>query len=152
MNAQRIVKNQSAESRNPGTSTQRRGSRGAGDGTEVYTGSAVARPRLSGTCSSEPSAGGDAAARHWIHVGGERRVAGGSWQLAPPAERRGWGGTRGEAGCCGRARDPGGVVRGAQATGRCDAAAAPRGPLAGAPGGSVVGLFCQVAGLLSRRF
>lgn len=62
--------------------------------------------------------------------------------MAPPAEAAGSGEreTREEAGCYGRARDPGGAVRGAAATGRSDAAAAPRGPaLACAPGGFVVG-------------
>lgn len=134
---------------------------------------AATRPRLSGICSSGLSAGEDAgrgpkscASRHWIHVGGERRLAAGAsggeasggGEVAVGRERRwaaqtrlaGWAAVEGaRPGRCG--------PRLQGCVGATTAAAARRGPprlsaaLAGL-GASKLAFSAPVTGLLSRRF
>lgn len=130
---------------------------------------AATRPRLSGTCSSRPSADEDAgrspescASRHWIHVGGERRLA----ASASGGEASGGGevGVGRERRWAVETRLPGWVAVEGARPGRCGprlhgclGAAAWRGPsrlssaLAGL-GASWLAFSAPVTGLLSRRF
>lgn len=152
MNAQKTVKGSPLET---GTQTPPRRAREAGGTVDGHrkctTEVSVALPRLYGTCSSEPLAGGDAASRHWIHVGGERREAAGNWHRPQRGDgpwgaggpRRGWLlGEGARPGRCGPRRTSDRALRR-----RCGS----EGPaLTRAPRGFVVGLFCPVTGLLSR--